>query len=111
MKTSALLAISLAALAISTALPARRSPNPAACRHPQGVYDICDTEHSFVRCNGHEAILVADCKLDASSYCQVVDGRGRCDGETAPDLSNEVPSCEANPAAAPSASGELTRGK
>ncbi|TRX89362.1 hypothetical protein FHL15_009799 [Xylaria flabelliformis] len=110
MKTSALLAISLAALATSTALPARRSPNPATCRHPKGVYDICDTEHSFVRCNGHEAILVADCKLDASSYCRVVDGRARCDGETAPDLADEVPSCEANPPAAPSASGELTRG-
>ncbi|KAI1754010.1 hypothetical protein F4782DRAFT_494727 [Xylaria castorea] len=110
MKTPALLAISLAALATSTALPARRSSNPAICLRAKGVYDICDTEHSFVRCSGHEAILIADCKLDPSSYCQVVDGRGSCNGETAPDLVDEAPSCEADSPAAPSASGELTRG-
>ncbi|KAI0451619.1 hypothetical protein F5B21DRAFT_507101 [Xylaria acuta] len=97
MKTQALLAISLAALGTSTALPARRNSNPAICLRSRGVYDICDTEHSFIRCDGHEAILITDCRLDPSSYCQVVNGRGRCDGETPPDLAGEAPSCEATP--------------
>ncbi|KAI0440512.1 hypothetical protein F4803DRAFT_552992 [Xylaria telfairii] len=97
MKIQALLAIPLATLAASTALPARRSSNPSVCLHARGIYDVCDTQHSFVRCNGHEAILVADCKLDASSYCQIINGKGRCDGAAPPDLAGEAPSCEVTP--------------
>ncbi|KAH8165635.1 hypothetical protein CIB48_g2602 [Xylaria polymorpha] len=110
MKTQALLAISLAALATSTALPARRSSNPSICQHAGGVYDVCDTAHSFIRCHGHEAILITDCKLDALSYCQVVNGRGRCDGAAPPDLAGEAPSCDATPPPDSSTSGGSTRG-
>ncbi|RYC65947.1 hypothetical protein CHU98_g218 [Xylaria longipes] len=111
MKTQALLAIPLAALATSTVLPvARRSLNPAICLRAKGVYDICDTEHSFIRCDGHEAILITDCRLDASSYCQVINGRGRCDGETPPDLAGEAPSCEVTLPPDSSAPGGSTRG-
>ncbi|KAI0478124.1 hypothetical protein F4859DRAFT_513706 [Xylaria cf. heliscus] len=112
MKTQSLLAIPLATLATSTLLPeTRRISNPAICPRPRGVYDICDTEHSFIRCHGHDAILVTDCRPDPSSYCQVVDNRGRCDGVTPPDLAGEAPACEAGPPPDPSASEGPTRGR
>ncbi|KAI0398995.1 hypothetical protein F4802DRAFT_603419 [Xylaria palmicola] len=105
MKPQTLLVTALAATGTPMALPGRHDFNPGFCVHARGVYDVCDTEHSFIRCDGHQTLLIADCKLDASSYCQVVDGRARCDGTTPPDLGGgEFPSCEAVAASHPARS-------
>ncbi|KAI1144821.1 hypothetical protein F4825DRAFT_304217 [Nemania diffusa] len=95
MKAQSLILVFLAAVGTSALLSNVHSLNPAICKRARGTYDVCDTLHSFVRCRGHEAILITDCRLSTSTYCQVINGRGRCDGTSAPDLANEAPSCEA----------------
>ncbi|KAI0204916.1 hypothetical protein F4808DRAFT_315055 [Astrocystis sublimbata] len=111
MRMQAVLALPLVALPMSSALPAqdsaRRSMSPAICRRSEGLYDICDTDHSYVRCRGHEAVLIADCKIAANTFCQVVNGRGSCDAQSPPSLADDGPSCEANP----SGSGGSSRGR
>ncbi|RWA13200.1 hypothetical protein EKO27_g1905 [Xylaria grammica] len=84
MRSPILLLASLAALRTSTALPSRQLSNPALCVRPEGIYDVCDTEHSFVRCSGHDALLITDCKLDNTTYCQVTNDRGSCNGTSPP---------------------------
>ncbi|KAI0802161.1 hypothetical protein GGR55DRAFT_461397 [Xylaria sp. FL0064] len=88
MKTPALLLIlgSLASLGKPTALLTSDLANPSICKQPQGVYDVCDTEYSFMRCNGHDALLATDCIVGDSTYCRIVAGRGRCDAATPPKL-------------------------
>ncbi|KAI1304815.1 hypothetical protein F5Y03DRAFT_395338 [Xylaria venustula] len=95
MKPQALLIASLAALGASTALPKNDLSNPGICVHAYGVYDVCDTEHSFIRCNGHEALLITDCMTGSATYCRIVNCRGRCDGATAPELGGGPSDCEA----------------
>ncbi|KAI3335975.1 hypothetical protein F4824DRAFT_137491 [Ustulina deusta] len=104
MKTQALLLASLAVLGKSTALPDRHLTNTAICKRPKGIYDVCDTERSFIRCNGHDALLITDCILDDSTYCRIVNGRGRCDGATPPNLGGGSPTYETDSSATPSAS-------
>ncbi|KAI1423355.1 hypothetical protein F5Y12DRAFT_716426 [Xylaria sp. FL1777] len=86
MKTRALLLVSLAVLGPSTALPESHLTNPGICKRAKGVYDVCDTEHSFIRCNGHDALLITDCIIGNSTYCRIDNGRGHCDGAAPPDL-------------------------
>ncbi|KAJ8131864.1 hypothetical protein O1611_g1764 [Lasiodiplodia mahajangana] len=104
MKVQALVATFLATLGTSAVLPDDGNTNPAFCTQATGIYDVCDTPHSFIRCNGHETVLLADCRLDSSSYCHIVNGRGRCDGTTPPDLSTEAPPCETSTSAVASPS-------
>ncbi|KAI1198014.1 hypothetical protein F5X97DRAFT_343108 [Nemania serpens] len=107
MKSQALLLASLAALATSaTALPEGISSiyYPSMCKKGAGIYDVCDTEHSYLRCRGHDAMLIVDCKVGNSSYCRILEGRGGCDGTSPPDLSDdEATPCETASAAAASA--------
>ncbi|KAI0426851.1 hypothetical protein F5Y09DRAFT_350860 [Xylaria sp. FL1042] len=105
MKTLALLLLlsSLAGLGKPTALPETYLSNPSICMKSQGVYDVCDTEHSFIRCNGHEALLVTDCIIGNSTYCRIVDSRGRCDGASPPKLCGGSPPCETEPSPLPRA--------
>ncbi|KAI1171566.1 hypothetical protein F4777DRAFT_564951 [Nemania sp. FL0916] len=83
MKVNAFLIASLAVLGASAD---GQSPNPAICVQAKGVYDVCDTDWSFVRCHGHEAMLIKDCRVTESTYCRVTHGKGRCDSLTPPDL-------------------------
>ncbi|KAK5635322.1 hypothetical protein RRF57_011034 [Xylaria bambusicola] len=93
----------LAMLGIATALPDSYKLNPSICARPTGVYDVCDTKHSFIRCNGHNALLVTDCIASNSTYCRIVNGRGSCDGSSPPDLGGETPPCGTDSSTIPSA--------
>ncbi|KAJ2990193.1 hypothetical protein NUW58_g3076 [Xylaria curta] len=86
MKPHTLLVAALSAFGTSSPVPDRRSAAPSICVSGGGVYDVCDTAHSFIRCSGHDALLIADCMEDKSSYCQIVNGRGHCNGTAPPDL-------------------------
>ncbi|KAI1130788.1 hypothetical protein F5Y10DRAFT_262732 [Nemania abortiva] len=92
MKVQAVILALLAALGTPTVLSTDNSPNPAICRRAKGIYDVCDTLHSFARCKGHNVMLIADCKLGKSNYCRIVHDRGSCDGTTPPKLPTESPS-------------------
>jgi hypothetical protein len=82
-----LLLASLAAqLGMTNPLPDKHTPDPYVCTRDTGVYDVCDTEHSYIKCRGHDAILVVDCKTDPSHYCHIVKGRGHCNGRTPPPM-------------------------
>ncbi|KAI1111843.1 hypothetical protein F5Y14DRAFT_453700 [Nemania sp. NC0429] len=103
MKVQALLLASLAALGTSSVVPEDSSIfYPHICKKATGVYDTCDSQHSYFRCNGHNALLVVDCRVGNNTYCRIVNGRGSCDGTTPPDLSfgsnnNEATSYAAAP--------------
>ncbi|KAI0100553.1 hypothetical protein GGR51DRAFT_564088 [Nemania sp. FL0031] len=108
MKVQALIFSLIVTLGTSAVLSNNGEPNLALCKQATGIYDVCDTLHSFVRCNGYEVILAADCTLSNSSYCHIVHGRGGCDGTTPPDLSTESPTCETTASAVASPSTTST---
>ncbi|KAI1367910.1 hypothetical protein F5Y08DRAFT_31987 [Xylaria arbuscula] len=89
MRSQVLLLASLAMLSASTALP-----NPEICPRQDGVYDVCDTNYSFIRCNGHETTLIADCRAGPSTYCHIVNDRGFCNGTAPPNLGGTTEPCE-----------------
>ncbi|KAI1161149.1 hypothetical protein F5B18DRAFT_653962 [Nemania serpens] len=96
MKLQALLFASLAALGASTALPKSSSTYwPSMCNKAKGLYDVCDTNHSYIRCHGHDALAEVDCRLDNTTYCRVVNDHGTCRGTSPPYLfSDDIASCE-----------------
>ncbi|KAI2626245.1 hypothetical protein GGS21DRAFT_279855 [Xylaria nigripes] len=86
MKHQVLFLAYLAALGTCTTPSNHRSQDPDICAQSEGIYDICDTPYSFIRCDGHDAILVQDCRQSPSTYCRIVDDKGHCDGKTPPDM-------------------------
>lgn len=109
MKVQTLLLASLAALGASTALPEDTSIYyPTICKKAQGIYDVCDTQHSYLRCHGHDVMLAVDCKQTSSTYCHVVNSRGYCDSTTPPDLSNSETGTYTTTSAAATVSAKST---
>ncbi|CAJ2509754.1 Uu.00g056540.m01.CDS01 [Anthostomella pinea] len=79
MLVQAFLFTALAALGSAKPVPA---PSASACTREHGTYDVCDTAHSYMRCQGHRPIMVADCRRP--HYCQIINGKGSCNGLSPP---------------------------
>ncbi|KAI0388632.1 hypothetical protein F5Y17DRAFT_474346 [Xylariaceae sp. FL0594] len=65
----------------------------ALCHRPEGIYDVCDTLHSYLRCRGTRPMTAFDCAatMDPAEpdpghghYCQILDDRGSCTGRSPP---------------------------
>ncbi|KAI3337225.1 hypothetical protein HD806DRAFT_528798 [Xylariaceae sp. AK1471] len=75
-----LIFLALVALGISTPVGLDRRA-ATICPREEGVYDVCDTVHSFLRCRGSQAMMAFDCAQSPEHYCQILNDRGSCNDE------------------------------
>ncbi|KAH9905401.1 hypothetical protein F4778DRAFT_779742 [Xylariomycetidae sp. FL2044] len=77
--------------ASSLAAPEYDKHKGGNCARNAGVYDVCDTTHSYLRCRGLRAMMVVDCKRTAENYCEIVNDRGNCNGRRPPSFNATMP--------------------
>ncbi|KAH8167983.1 hypothetical protein CIB48_g210 [Xylaria polymorpha] len=56
------------------------------CPREYGVYDVCDTMHSFLRCRGTRPMMVFDCAQEPDHYCLIQNDKGSCSGLLPPPM-------------------------
>ncbi|GAP87699.1 hypothetical protein SAMD00023353_2800220 [Rosellinia necatrix] len=83
--------LTLVTLGITTPI-GLNTPRAAAsmCLREIGVYDVCDTLHSFTRCRGNRPMMVFDCKHDPAHYCSIQDDKGSCSGLLPPPMNGTL---------------------
>lgn len=80
-----LVVLVLVALGISTPI-GLTDPRAAMCLREVGIYDVCDTLHSFLRCKGRLPMMSVDCAQEPNHYCLILNDRGSCTGLNPPPM-------------------------
>ncbi|KAI0879167.1 hypothetical protein GGS24DRAFT_230960 [Hypoxylon argillaceum] len=85
-----LVLLALVALSISTpvGLNSRKAAN--ICPRENGIYDVCDTVHSFLRCRGDRPMMVFDCSHEPNHYCLIQNDKGSCNGLRPPPMNSTL---------------------
>ncbi|KAI0400352.1 hypothetical protein F4802DRAFT_498149 [Xylaria palmicola] len=91
------LVVFLALVTLGIGAPAgvgsRPRPRPRAantCTREEGVYDVCDTMHSFLRCRGNRPTMVFDCAHSPDHYCLIQNDKGSCMGLRPPPMNSTI---------------------
>ncbi|KAK5629521.1 hypothetical protein RRF57_005236 [Xylaria bambusicola] len=86
----ALVFLALVALSISTPIGLTSSRAVSGCARETGIYDVCDTLHSFLRCRGLRPMMAFDCAHAPDHYCLIQNDKGSCNGLRPPPLNGTV---------------------
>ncbi|KAI1187067.1 hypothetical protein F5B17DRAFT_336339 [Nemania serpens] len=78
----------LVALGISTpvGLSDPRAAAMSTCLREAGIYDVCDTIYSYLRCKGRSPMMSVDCAQEPGHYCLIKNDRGSCTGLSPPPM-------------------------
>ncbi|GAW21710.1 hypothetical protein ANO14919_112340 [Xylariales sp. No.14919] len=82
--------LALVALGISTPIDLKNPRATNICPRETGIYDVCDTLHSFLRCRGNRPMMAFDCAHAPDHYCIIQDDKGSCNGLLPPPLNNTM---------------------
>ncbi|KAI3343764.1 hypothetical protein F4824DRAFT_20494 [Ustulina deusta] len=82
--------LALVALSISTPIGLNNARAASVCARENGIYDVCDTLHSFLRCRGTRPMMAFDCAHAPDHYCLIEDDKGSCNGLLPPALNGTI---------------------
>ncbi|KAI1421663.1 hypothetical protein F5Y12DRAFT_688341 [Xylaria sp. FL1777] len=82
--------LALVALSISTPIGLKNQRAISICARETGIYDVCDTLHSFLRCRGSRPMMAFDCAQSPDHYCLIQNDKGSCNGLLPPPLNGTL---------------------
>ncbi|KAI0430345.1 hypothetical protein F5Y09DRAFT_307879 [Xylaria sp. FL1042] len=85
-----LIFLALIALSVSTPIGLKNHRAATICAREIGIYDVCDTLHSFLRCRGTRPMMAFDCAHAPDHYCLIQNDRGSCNGLLPPPLNGTI---------------------
>lgn len=85
-----LVLLALAALGVGTPVGLNNARAAAMCAREIGIYDVCDTMHSYTRCRGSRPMMVFDCVHSPDHYCLIQNDKGSCSGLRPPPMNGTI---------------------
>ncbi|KAI1306385.1 hypothetical protein F5Y03DRAFT_354611 [Xylaria venustula] len=86
----ALVFLALVALSVGTPIGQKSPRSASVCVRQTGIYDVCDTLHSFLRCRGYKPTMAFDCTHAPDHYCIIQNDKGSCNGLLPPPLNGTI---------------------
>ncbi|KAI8952406.1 hypothetical protein F4801DRAFT_541431 [Xylaria longipes] len=83
--------LGLIALGVGTPVGLNHPRATTICAREEGIYDVCDTMFSFLRCRGNRPMMAFDCAQEPDHYCLVQNDKGSCNGLRPPPMNGTIP--------------------
>ncbi|KAI1743911.1 hypothetical protein F4680DRAFT_407913 [Xylaria scruposa] len=83
--------LALITLGIGTPVGLNHPRAATICPRETGIYDVCDTLHSFLRCRGTWPMMAFDCAHEPDHYCLIQNDKGSCSGLRPPPMNGTIP--------------------